>query len=236
MARILALIPARGGSKGIPQKNIANLAGKPLLWYSVDAAIKAQIFDAIYVSSDDEQILTVAEKYGAARFCRNPALAQDDSPTNPVIQEFIERQTLSADDVIVLLQPTSPLRTVEHIKAALDIFLQHKACSALKSVCRADSKYLYALTGADPYLTPLLPEYSQIARRQDLPEIYLPNGAIYIFSVASFQKYNAIPQQQVAAFIMSDAESIDIDTPEDLKKAEARLLQPAVLQSQRGLQ
>lgn len=220
MAKTIALIPARGGSKGIPHKNIALLAGKPLLSHSIQAAQAAQMFDGIYVSSDDEQILAVAKEYGAAIICRNPALAQDHSPTNPVIQEFIEQQKLDKDDVIVLLQPTSPLRTAEHIQAALTLFKECADCAALKSVCAADNKYLYAFLGADPYLTPAMPEYMKISRRQDLPAIYLPNGALYIFTVKHFQRQQAIPQDAVIAYKMSELDSIDIDTPDDLEKAE----------------
>lgn len=220
MAKTIALIPARGGSKGIPYKNIVDLAGKPLLFHTIQAAKDAQVFDQVYVSSDDAQILSVAQNNGAAIIRRNPALAQDHSPTNPVIEEFIAQEHLAADDVIVLLQPTSPLRRAEHIQASLALFLQHTDCFALKSVCAVDSKYLYALLGADPYLTPVLPEFSKVSRRQDLPAIYLPNGAIYIFTVANFQRERAIPQSKVVAYIMSEADSIDIDTPEDLKKAE----------------
>lgn len=220
MAKTIALIPARGGSKGIPQKNIVNLAGKPLLSHTIHAAQAAQVFDAIYVSSDDAQILTVAEKDGAAIIRRHPDLAQDHSPTNPVIQECIEKQGLAADDIIVLLQPTSPLRTARDIEASLRLYLGQQDCDVLKSVCAADNKYLYAYVGADPYLTPAMPEFAKISRRQDLPNIYLPNGAIYIFSVTQFQYKQAIPDTKVIAYVMPEAKSIDIDTPEDLKRAE----------------
>lgn len=220
MAKTVALIPARGGSKGIPYKNIVHLAGKPLLSHTIHAAQCSQVFNNIYVSSDDAQILDVAQNDGAAIICRNPALAQDHSPTNPVIQEFIEHEALLSDDVIVLLQPTSPLRNAEHIQAALNLFREYGECAALKSVCAADSKYIYAFVGADPYLTPLVPELAKISRRQDLPAIYLPNGAIYIFTVASFLREQAIPQNNVIAYVMSDVDSIDIDVPQDLQQAE----------------
>jgi CMP-N,N'-diacetyllegionaminic acid synthase len=220
MAKTIALIPARGGSKGILHKNIALLAGKPLLSHSILAAQQAKVFDAIYVSSDDAQILAVAKEYGAAIVCRNPALAQDHSPTNPVIEEFIALQKLERDDVIVLLQPTSPLRKAEHIQAALQLFKQYADCAALKSVCAADNKYLYAYLGADPYLTPVVPEYMKFSRRQDLPSIYLPNGAVYIFTVGNFQCTQAIPQENILAYKMSEIDSVDIDTPADLEMAE----------------
>jgi len=225
MAKTIALIPARGGSKGIPHKNIALLAGKPLLAHSILPAQEAKTFDGIFVSSDDAHILAAAETYGAATICRNPHLALDHSPTNPVIQEFIELQKLDGDDVIVLLQPTSPLRRAEHIQSALALFKQHSECAALMSVCAGDNKYLYAFSGADPYLTPLLPEFFKVSRRQDLPEIYLPNGAIYIFNVKNFQREQAIPKINIVAYVMPEEDSIDIDTPEDMKTAESYIAQ-----------
>ncbi len=225
MAKTIALIPARGGSKGIHQKNIASLSGKPLLSHSIRAAQEARVFDAIYVSSDDSQILAVADNDGAATIRRNPEYAQDHSPTHPVIQECIEKQHLIDSDIIVLLQPTSPLRKAQHIQASLKLYAEHPDCHALKSVCAADSKYLYAYLGADPYLTPAMPDYMKIPRRQELPQIYLPNGAIYIFSVASFQRAQTIPSTKVIAYIMSETDSIDIDTQADLEQAELYLSQ-----------
>jgi len=220
MSNTFALIPARGGSKGIKHKNITLLAGKPLLAYGVIAAQQSTMFDGIYVSSDDDTILAVAQSYGATAFKRDAALAQDHSPTNAMIEEFIILNQLKQNDVIVLLQPTSPLRTAQHICEAMALYRQHLDCAALKSVCVADSKYFYAFIGADPYLTPLLPEYMSIGRRQDLPSIYLPNGAIYIFSVEQFMLEKAIPKTKVVAYVMKEDDSIDIDTPDDLALAE----------------
>lgn len=225
MSKLIAFIPARGGSKGIPYKNIASLVNKPLIAYSILAAQKSQLFDAIYVSSEDEKILAVAKEYGASLIDRNPQFAQDNSTTDSVIEEFISQQNVSDDDLIVLLQPTSPLRTAEHIKYAHELFKKHPQCDVLKSVCAGDNKYLYAFVGADPYLTSASPEYAKISRRQDLPDIYLPNGAIYIFSVAKFKRDNAIPDQRIIAYVMSDADSLDIDTQQDLEKAEFYLTQ-----------
>jgi CMP-N,N'-diacetyllegionaminic acid synthase len=220
MSKTIALIPARGGSKGIQYKNIALLADKPLLSYSIVAAKAANVFDKIYVSSEDARILATAKEYGADLVDRSISLAQDHSSTNAVIEEFIAQQELKNEDIIVLLQPTSPLRTAEHIQSALKLFKNHTECAALKSVCAADNKYLYAFLGANPYLTPVSPTHMKISRRQDLPDIYLPNGAIYIFSVAQFQRNQSIPEINVIAYVMSEADSIDIDTHSDLEKAE----------------
>lgn len=227
MSKNIALIPARGGSKGIPYKNIVSLGGKPLIAHTILAAQAANVFDDICVSSDDKKILAVANDYGVSAINRPLSLAQDNSSTDAVVAEFIQTQALAAEDIIVLLQPTSPLRSAKHITAALKLFKQHPACAVLKSVCAADNKYLYAYLGADPYLEPVAPQYFNISRRQDLPAIYLPNGALYIFTVANFQEAMAIPKIKTIAYEMSAFESIDIDTPADLDVAESYLAQQA---------
>ena len=227
MSKIIALIPARGGSKGIKYKNIVALAGKPLLSYSIIAAQQSEIFNAIYVSSDDAKILSVANDYNASLVHRSPKLAQDHSPTNDLIEEFITNLELADDDVIVLLQPTSPLRSAEHIKSAVTLFKQKPDCSALISVCAADNKYLYTYLSADSYLTPVSPEHMKISRRQDLPEIYLPNGAIYIFTVGNFKREKSIPENRLVAYVMSAEDSIDIDAQKDLDQAEIYFTQRA---------
>ena len=124
MPNVFALVPARGGSKGIPQKNIAPLLDQPLIAYTLQAAQESGVVDATYVSSDDDQILSVAHYYGAERFKRDPHFAQDNSPTDPVIAEFIHRVKPAGKDIIILLQPTSPLRTARHIKEAFGRILR----------------------------------------------------------------------------------------------------------------
>ncbi len=223
MAKTVAFIPARGGSKGIPHKNIVNLAGKPLITYSILAAKNCRFIDSIYTSSDDEKILSVAAQAGSELILRSTDLAQDTTPTNPVITEFIKELGLTDDDIIVVLQPTSPLRKTSHIAEAITLFKSHPEARGLISVYVADNKYFYAYSGANPYLTPLMPEAFKVSRRQDLPSIYLPNGALYIFSVAEFMKEQKVPQTQVVAFVMSLEDSVDIDTPDDLLRAELLL-------------
>jgi CMP-N,N'-diacetyllegionaminic acid synthase len=228
MSKVLALIPARGGSKGIKQKNLAPLLGKPLIAYSIAAAQTSQVIDAIYVSSDDEAILAAGNNLGAAPIKRDPALAQDTSPTDPVIGEFIEREHLAAEDIIVLLQPTSPLRTAEHIREALIKYRTHPECRSLISVYEIDNKILKAYLGGGEFLAPIAGANTSYTRRQDLPPVFMPNGALYIFNVAEFLRENKIPRTQIIPYLMSTADSLDIDIPSDLVAAEAALLQRQV--------
>ncbi len=223
MPKVFALLPARGGSKGILQKNIAPLLDQPLIAYSIQAAQESGVIDAIYVSSDDDQILSVAHYYKAERLKRDPHLARDDSPTDPVIAEFIHRVKPAAKDIIVLLQPTSPLRTGEHIREALAEFNDFPTCHSLISVYEISNKFMKAYVGGGEFLHPLAGEHTSYTRRQDLPSLYMPNGAIYIFKVEDFLSEEKIPRTHIVPYLMSDYDSLDIDVPDDLEIAAQRL-------------
>lgn len=223
MPKVFALVPARGGSKGIPQKNIAPLLDQPLIAYTLLAAQASGVVDHLYVSSDDDQILSVAHYYGAERLKRDPHLARDESPTDPVIGEFIHRVKPAAKDIIVLLQPTSPLRTAEHISEALAEFRDFPTCHSLISVYEISNKYMKAYVGGGEFLHPLAGEHTSYTRRQDLPSLYMPNGAIYIFKVEDFLREEKIPRTHIIPYLMSDCDSLDIDTPNDLTAAAERL-------------
>lgn len=223
MPKVFALVPARGGSKGIPQKNIAPLLDQPLIAYTLLAAQASGVIDHIYVSSDDDQILSIAHYYGAERLKRDPHLARDESPTDPVIGEFIHRIKPAAKDIIVLLQPTSPLRTAEHISEALAEFRDFPMCRSLISVYEISNKYMKAYAGGGEFLHPLAGEHTSYTRRQDLPSLYMPNGAIYIFKVEEFLREEKIPRTHTIPYLMSDNDSLDIDIPNDLTAAAERL-------------
>lgn len=228
MPKVFALVPARGGSKGIPQKNIAPLLDQPLLAYTLQAAQEAGVVDTTYVSSDDDQILSVAHYYGATRIKRDPHLARDESPTDPLIAEFIHRIKPAGKDIIVLLQPTSPLRTAFHIREALAEFRDFPTCHGLISVYEISNKYMKAYVGGGEFLHPLAGEHTSYTRRQDLPSLYMPNGAMYIFKVDDFMREEKIPRINIIPYLMSDYDSLDIDIPADLMVAEQRLRERAV--------
>ncbi|HEY0891787.1 MAG TPA: acylneuraminate cytidylyltransferase family protein [Cellvibrio sp.] len=223
MPNVFALVPARGGSKGILQKNIVPLVDQPLLAYTLKAAQESGVIDSVYVSSDDDQILSVAHYYGAERIKRDPHLARDESLIDPVVAEFIHRLKLAGKDIIILLLPTSPLRTAVHIREALAEFRDFPTCRSLISVCEINNQLMKAYVGGGEFLQPLAGAHSSYMRRQDLPSLYMPNGAISIFKVDEFMREEKIPRTHEIPYLMSDYDSLDIDTPADLQIAEQRL-------------
>ena len=223
MPNVFALVPARGGSKGILQKNIVPLLDQPLLAYTLKAAQASGVIDAIYVSSDDDQILSVAHYYGAERLKRDPHLARDETLIDPVVAEFIHRIKPAGKDIIILLLPTSPLRTAEHIREALAEFRDFPTCRCLISVCEINNQLMKAYVGGGEFLQPLAGAHSSYLRRQDLPSLYMPNNAISIFKVDDFMRDENIPRTYEIPYLMSDYDSLDIDTADDLLIAEQRL-------------
>lgn len=222
---LLAIIPARGGSKGIPRKNSVLLAGIPLLVYSIKAALSAKCIDQIVVSSDDDGILELCAPY-PIQACKRPAnLAMDSSSSDAVVDHLIK---LYADKLnvkyLMLLQPTSPLRLAEDIDRAWDLFLKQKP-QLLLSVYKGSDKLVKAFKKKeDGFLTGLLSPEAPFLPRQVLPEVYLPNGAIYICSLEAFRQSKGFPREQILPYIMDEVRSIDIDTIDDLKAAENFLL------------
>lgn len=223
MPNVFALVPARGGSKGILQKNIVPLGDQPLLAYTLKAAQESGVIDSIYVSSDDDQILSVAHYYGAERLKRDPHLARDESPIDPVIAEFIHRVKPAGKDIIILLLPTSPLRNATHIREALAEFHDFPTCRGLISVREINNQLIKAYVGGGEFLQPLAGAHSSYMRRQDLPSLYMPNGAISIFKVDDFMREENIPRTHEIPYLMSDYDSLEVNTSDDLLLAEQRL-------------
>jgi len=226
---ILALIPARGGSKGIPNKNIRPLLGKPLIAYTINAAIGSKVFDRIIISTDSPEIKKVSLEYGAeVPFMRPKNLAQDNTPMIPVIQhalKFLKGKENIYPDIIVLLQPTSPLRKPEHIRLTLDKFLKSGADSVI-TVCETrQSPYSMLKFSKDKisYFTKDAFTKSgkeRYTRRQDLPKVYISSGAVYITRPDIITRENKILGQDTRAVIMKQEDSIDVDTLIDFKLAE----------------
>lgn len=218
---VLALIPARGGSKGIPRKNLALLAGRPLIDHTIQAARGASWVDEVWVSSDDEEILAVAQCAGATPLRRPDRHAGDDASAVGVVEHFFEQlpENLRArNPLIVYLQPTSPLRRAEHIDAALQSMVDRHARTLLSvTECEKSPFKTFRLDDSQRLIS-LFDEKLSNARRQDLPVAYLPNGAIYVFSVDDFEARGGFPSNGSVPFIMNARDSIDIDTPDDLAR------------------
>ncbi|MBV1870766.1 MAG: acylneuraminate cytidylyltransferase family protein [Gammaproteobacteria bacterium] len=217
---VIALIPARGGSKGLPGKNIYPVAGKPLISYSIAAGKYAEGVDEVWVSTDDRAISEVSLKEGS-QVCMRPAeLAGDLSTSAQAIVHFIETNKLKADDVIVFLQPTSPLRGSEDVNQALATFLEGDA-KLLLSVVEPEHTPLKAfILNDDGYLVGAFSSQAPFMPRQQLPMAYMPNGAIYIFRVGIFMDEKDFPREKISPWPMSAEKSIDIDTIHDIEKIE----------------
>lgn len=213
----LALIPARGGSKGIPRKNIRPIAGKPLIAWTIEAALAAQGVGRVVVSTEDEEIAAIARKWGAeVPFLRPDSLATDDAPgIAPVIHAI---EALPGHDDLILLQPTSPLRGSEHI-AELLAFAAEREATSVVSVCEA-GKHPAWMYGMDDEgrLHPLMA--NDAARRQDLPAAYALNGAIYWIRTRELMRTRALVGPDTIGFPMDAESSADIDTPLDWRIAE----------------
>ncbi len=223
--KFIAIIPARGGSKGIKNKNIVLLRGKPLIAYTIEAAKESRIFDEILVSTDSTEIARVATKYGAnVPFMRPTELSTDSASSIDVIVHtlsyFIENGTYF--DYFVLLQPTSPLRTSSDIINAAQLVFEKDANSVV-SVCEAEhTTFLINTLPEDLSLFKFI-DKSMIKPRQELPKCYRINGAIYIAKVDYFLENRNFYGEKSFAYIMPRERSVDIDDYIDLKLAEVLL-------------
>lgn len=221
---VLAIIPARGGSKGVPQKNIRLLAGKPLISWAIEEAGKSKYIDRIIVSTDDPVIAQTARQFGGdVPFLRPSELARDDTPgIAPVLHALDELPTKY--DLVVLLQPTSPLRTIEDIDGCIGQLITTKSKSCV-SVVEPDKSPFWTYSIDDKEcLVPLLD--NKFDRRQDIPSVYALNGAVYVAESAWLKSKKSFVSTETVAYIMPRERSIDIDTELDLEicnilKAEA---------------
>jgi CMP-N-acetylneuraminic acid synthetase len=222
----LGIIPARGGSKGIPRKNLVIVAGKPLLQWTIDPARAARGLDAIAVSSDDPEILALGARLGAHPIERPAALATDEAPMLPVMQHCVrafEEQRGNKVTQLILLQPTSPLRTVHDIEAALSLYAAHDA-RAVISVEVVDNKPLKLfLERDDGSLHGLLSDEAPFMRRQDLPRVLQPNGAIYIYEAKCIVDESCLLPRRTLPYIMPKERSVDVDVSDDIARIEAML-------------
>jgi CMP-N-acetylneuraminic acid synthetase len=220
--RVLALITARGGSKGLPRKNVLLAGGKPLVAWTVDAAILAECVERVVLSSDDNEIMDAARSAGCdVPFCRPAHLASDVATSIDVVLHALDQ--LPGYDYVVLLQPTSPLRIAADIDAAFELMLERRALSCV-SVCEADQSpyWMYRVTTGNK-LERLLSEVDMVTHRQDLPTIYILNGSIYIASIDWLRANKSFVGVETIAYIMPKERSLDIDTAQDFELFRSRV-------------
>lgn len=207
--KTLAVIPARGGSKGIARKNIKPLAGKPLIAWAIESALRSEVLDAVVISTEDEEIAAVARDWGAlVPFLRPSALARDDTPGIDPIMHALEQ--LPDFDGVLVLQPTSPLRTTEDIDACIELAQKLQAPSAV-SVTKLEKHpfWMYRLD-ADQRLHALI-DAPAVSRRQDLPAVYALNGALYYARADWLRQHRAFVSTETVAYVMPPERSIDLD-------------------------
>ncbi len=229
---ILGIIPARGGSKEIPGKNIKEFCGKPLMVWTIESALKSEAVSRLIVSTDDNKIAEVAKQYGAGvPFMRPAELAQDASPTLPVLVHAVKYLADNENykpDYVLLLEPTSPGRQSQQIKEAVDLIMKTGADSVV-SLVEVPTKYnpawQFTITiGGRAKITTGVDFKEIITRRQDLPKTYIRNGAIYLFKTnLLFGDKPSFYGKDARAYIMDSVYDLDIDTPEDWQFAESKM-------------
>lgn len=214
----LAIVPARGGSKRLPRKNVLDLAGKPLIAWSIEAGLKSKYIDDVVVSSDNEEILQISKNLAARTIKRPDVLASDTATTFDVIKHTIEN--FEKYDYIVLLQPTSPLRDENHIDEAIEL-LESKNADAVISVCEVEHPIQWSMS------LPAGDDMSEFVknidtrRAQEQEKHYRLNGAVYICNTEAFlQEKSFFLKKNIVAYKMSRESSVDIDEELDFKIAE----------------
>jgi len=221
----LGIIPARGNSKRLQRKNILELAGKPLIAWTIEAALNAQYLDEVMVTTDDREIADIARKLNASvPFLRPKELAEDDTTSFDVVKhalEFYRNELNKQFDYTLLLQPTSPLRKHSDIDCAID-FLEKKQADAVISVCEVDHSPAWAnVLPENLSMKDFRERILKKSRSQDLPTYYRPNGAIYICKTDVLLRNETFYiDDNIYAFIMNKEKSVDIDDQYDFEIAE----------------
>ena len=222
--KVLAVIPARGGSKGLPRKNVLPLAGKPLLAYSIDAALGSRRLDRTLVSTEDPEITEVARQYGAdVPFLRPPELAMDDSSPYAVLTHalgWLEGHEGYRPEYVLLLQPTSPLRTSKDIDNCVELAVEKNA-DGVVSLCEVKHHPHHTkCVGKDGEIASFIPVDGVSNRRQGVPPVYCPNGALYLGRRELVLEHETVYSDRTYAYVMPPERSLDIDTAWDLHLAE----------------
>lgn len=227
--KIYAIIPARGGSKGVPRKNVRLLQGKPLIAWTIEAAKNVGAIDRVYVSTDDDEIARVAESYGAEILKRPPELAEDLTLDLPVFQYHLKELQSANElpDAVVDLRATAPLRTAQHIKQGIDLLVSKgNSVDSVRAVVEAP-KHPYKMWNLkDDLLTPFLPEsFTGMhepfnTARQLLPVVYQNNGAVNVIWSQTILQKESMTGEAIAGFEMDAISSINIDSEIDFTLAE----------------
>jgi len=218
--KTLAIIPARGGSKGIVGKNIKKICGKTLIEYSIDVSLKSNLIDQVVVSSDCDKILEVSRKFNVFCHKRDVKISQDKSPVSETIDSVLMELETNYD-LIILLQPTSPIRFANQIDDAISLIRKNNSANSLISVCEMDDVHPARMYwGKNGHLIePIMPEFEKL-RRQDIPKALYRNGSIYIVKTEAFVRSKNIMIKPSIGFVMPYNQLLNIDEERDLIVAE----------------
>jgi CMP-N,N'-diacetyllegionaminic acid synthase len=227
MTRVLAVVPARGGSKGIVGKNVRLLAGKPLLAYTADAARSSGVVDRIVLTTDSEEIARLGESLGLeVAFMRPAELAADDTPMLATLEHAVDAVERAGwqPDIVVLLQPTAPLRQGRHIAEAVRT-LQATGCTSVVSIVQIPAHYSphYAMRLEEGRLISFLPVGRSVTRRQDAGAAYSRDGTVYAMRRDTLMEGHDIYGADCRPLVIPPSDSLNLDTPEDWQLAECRL-------------
>jgi CMP-N,N'-diacetyllegionaminic acid synthase len=219
---VLGLITARGGSKGLPRKNVLQVGGKPLIAWTIEAALNSRVVSRVVLSSDDDEIIKAAKAWGCTVPFRRPEhLASDTATSMDVVLHAIEE--VPGFDYVMLLQPTSPLRTSQDIDEAFEILKSEQAPSCVSVTEAEQSPYWMYQLDERAKLQSVLPTGAAPHRRQDLPTVYVLNGAIYVARIDWLREVRSFITNDTTAYIMSKRNSLDIDTDEDFQIFRSRI-------------
>lgn len=217
--KVLAIIPARGGSKGVKRKNIKMFAGKPLIAWTIEEAKKSKYIDRLILSSEDEEIIGVAKDYGCeVPFIRPEELALDETPGIEPILHALDK--ISGYDYVVVLQPTSPLRIAEDIDVSLERMVNSQAGACVSVVEAEQSPYWMYTISEENKIRPLISQQEMPMRRQELSKVYALNGAVYIAGVEWIKRVRNFLTEETISYIMPKERSFDIDNEMDFAIAE----------------
>ncbi len=230
--KVLALIPARAGSKSIPRKNIRDFAGYPLIAYSISVGLTAENISRVIVSTDDEEIAAISRDYGAeVPFIRPESFSRDDTPDLPVFQhalDWLKSNEGYQPEIVVQLRPTSPFRRTEHINQAVWRLLEHPDADSIRTVCTPfQNPYKMWRIDANGFMQPIITsEFAEAYNlpRQSLPEVYWQTGYVDAAWTGTILGKNSMTGERILPLVIGAEEWIDIDSPDDWRRAE-RLLE-----------
>ena len=226
--KILAVIPARGGSKGIPRKNIIPVSGKPLMVWTIEASLASKYITKTLLSSDDDEILGIAEKFGSECIKRPNALSTDEAGSEALLTHALETEKQKGNyyKYVMLLQPTSPLRGTKEIDEAVKLLLNSDAKALISVYMPEHTPYKAFKLNENGKLEGLIDNKTPFMRRQDLPETFMPNGAIYIAETEVFLKSASLfCEDATIAYEMSCEKSVDVDTMDDVVLIDKQFLE-----------